>query len=111
MIFKQVPGPFFSQLLPYHVSTFSTFHQSTSTEKLRKISFSASIESSDKERGSAIENNSASTNEEPGKTSAGVSDSGSGERKDADQMKESGSMSESQSVLPQLFKRRRSGTQ
>lgn len=108
MIFKQVSGPFLSQLIPYHVSTF---HQSTPMEKLRKISFSASVESSDKERGSAVENNGASTNEEPGKTSAGVSDSGSAETKDADQMEESGSMSESQSVLPQPFKRRRSGTQ
>lgn len=70
------------------------------------VSSSASPEPTDKEQGSTVENNGASTNAEPNQ----AKDSGSGQSKAADQMNESGPISESQSTMSESVKRRRKGT-
>ncbi|XP_007020704.2 PREDICTED: protein GrpE isoform X1 [Theobroma cacao] len=67
------------------------------------ISSSASPEPSDKEHGSAVENN----GQEPAKPSG---DMNPGEAEVADQAKESGFNSESQNTMPQSNKRRRRAT-
>lgn len=78
------------------------------------MSSSASPEPSQKDHGSTGENSGVSTNGESVKADAKVSaqpeDSGSGESDGANQMKESGSISESQSKMSQTVKRRRRGT-
>lgn len=70
------------------------------------VSSSASPEPTDKEQGSTVENNGASKNAEPNQ----AKDSGSGQSKAADQMNESGPISESQSTMSESVKRRRKGT-
>jgi molecular chaperone GrpE len=70
------------------------------------VSSSASPEPTDKEQGSTVENNGASTNAEPTNMSGDANLSNQA----TDQMKESGPISESQSTMSESVKRRRKGT-
>ena len=74
-------------------------------DKCRGISFSASSESSEKEHRSDLENNGVSANGEPVKTDQS-GNSGSEQSKGADQLRESGSMSEPQSTMSHKSRRR-----
>ncbi|XP_050109614.1 grpE protein homolog 2, mitochondrial-like isoform X1 [Malus sylvestris] len=92
---------FSSKIVPRQVSLL---HHSTPTSSISQIfGFSSSASPHpEKDHGSAVENGSASTNGEPEKAS--------GEVKVADQAKESGYISDSQSTMSPSVKRRRGGT-
>ncbi|KAH7546791.1 hypothetical protein FEM48_Zijuj01G0238700 [Ziziphus jujuba var. spinosa] len=103
-----------SKLVPRQVSLFHHSAINPSVFQRFGMSSSASPEPSQKDHGSTGENSGVSTNGESVKADAKVSaqpeDSGSGESDGANQMKESGSISESQSKMSQTVKRRRRGT-
>lgn len=84
------------QLVPSQVSFLHHSAPHSSIFQRFGVSSSASPEPTDKEQGSTVENNGASTNAEPNQAK--------------DQMKESGPISESQSTMSESVKRRRKGT-
>ncbi|RXI03429.1 hypothetical protein DVH24_004081 [Malus domestica] len=92
---------FSSTIVPRQVSLL---HHATPTSSISQIcGFSSSASPQpEKEHGSAVENGGASTNGEPEKAS--------GDAKVADQTKESGYISDSQSTMSPPVKRRRGGT-